>query len=234
MQNPQPSPWIYLQGVGSGELQSIIKFIYLGETEVDEILLQNVLKLANYLEIKGLTETMCEIKIENESKEDTCTDDILDFTEEERKLFNEQPKIESDNLKIMLNSETDSKQSMTKVRNLSCTKCPYKGTTNKTLKAHIMTKHEGVKFPCSDCPFISNTSKTRYMHTLTKHKGIKFECDVCYKEFADPSSLRKHKKYSHEGVRYKCNNCEFQGTTKGNLNVHERKNHGIHGKQIKK
>jgi len=166
LQNTQPSSWIYLQGVGSGELQSIIKFIYLGETEVDEILLQNVLKMANYLKIKGLTETMCEIKIENESKEETCKDDILDFTEAERKLFNEQPKIEPDNLKIMMNSETDSKQSMTKVRNLSCTKCPYKGTTNKTLKAHIMTKHEGVKFPCSDCPFISNTSKTRYMHTL--------------------------------------------------------------------
>ena len=52
--NPHQHPLIYLTNVKHIELRSIIDFMYLGETEVDQDDLENFMKVAARFQIKGL------------------------------------------------------------------------------------------------------------------------------------------------------------------------------------
>ena len=245
LENPEPNSLIFLHDIRYSELQTIMKFIYRGEVEVAENILDSFLDTATYLEIKGLGDHIQEFKskkdkeeispketreferIDSELRTENEFADVLHFTEEEKELFLLEPRTKPEEKETMSNYETIANQSDSKVRNFPCDKCTYRGTTKKVLKEHILTKHEGVKFPCKECPFVSSTTATRYMHNLTKHKGLKFECNICCKEFADPSSLRKHKKYTHEGIRYNCNNCEYSGSTLQLLKLQKTKSHKI-------
>jgi hypothetical protein len=170
--NPEPNMMIILHDVRFSELQSIMEFLYKGEAEVAENMLDSFLDTAEYLEIKGLGDHIRGLKSKKEQKERSSDEtheferirpelrtqneleDVLHFTEEEKELFLKKPRIEPEKMKIMSNSETITNSSATKVRNFPCEKCTYRGTTKKVLKQHILTKHEGVKFPCKECPFV--------------------------------------------------------------------------------
>jgi len=224
----EQNSFIFLHGVGFTELQMVIDYVYTGETEVGEDMMDRFLDTAQYLEIKGLLTEVLTSQAGHVSQsvlpptveEPTPKTDVL-YEENETFLDND---IETET-KETTNEEEIIQKLSDKVRNFPCVKCSYRGTTKKVLKDHIRTKHEGVKFPCGECPYVSATTKTRYMHTLTKHKGLKFECAPCFKEFADPGSLRKHKQYKHEGIRYNCNNCEYTGSTLQQLKFHGNKAH---------
>ena len=55
--NPHQHPLIYLRGIKHCNLQAIIQFIYLGQTEVDQEDLELFMIDAKELEIRGLTKT---------------------------------------------------------------------------------------------------------------------------------------------------------------------------------
>ena len=52
--NPHPSPMLFLKGIRQEELQSILEFVYLGETTVLEEDMQRLLSAARDLEISDL------------------------------------------------------------------------------------------------------------------------------------------------------------------------------------
>ena len=52
--NKHPHPWIYLRGVKSKDLESIVDFLYKGEVSIVESDLNDFLVLANEIELKGL------------------------------------------------------------------------------------------------------------------------------------------------------------------------------------
>merc|ERR1719186_1825352 len=54
--NPHQHPLIYLNGIQFDNLQSVIKFIYLGQTEVEQDDLEMFMKAGKELQIKGLSE----------------------------------------------------------------------------------------------------------------------------------------------------------------------------------
>ena len=55
LQANQIQPFLYLKGVGIKELEAILNFMYYGEANVEQDLLDNFLTLAEELEVKGLT-----------------------------------------------------------------------------------------------------------------------------------------------------------------------------------
>merc|ERR1719186_827932 len=55
--NPHQHPLIYLNGIIFDNLQSVIKFIYLGQTEVEQDDLELFMKAGKDLQIKGLLDT---------------------------------------------------------------------------------------------------------------------------------------------------------------------------------
>ena len=54
--NPHQHPLVYLKGINQESLQSIVQFIYLGQTEVAQDNLDIFMTAAKELEIRGLTE----------------------------------------------------------------------------------------------------------------------------------------------------------------------------------
>merc|ERR1719186_1773234 len=54
--NPHQHPIIYLKGISHENLSSIIKFIYLGQTEVSQEILQDFLSIAQEFKIEGFSE----------------------------------------------------------------------------------------------------------------------------------------------------------------------------------
>ena len=51
-----PHPLVYMKGVNAGELAGIVDFLYYGEANVEEDSLDAFLKLADELQLKGLTD----------------------------------------------------------------------------------------------------------------------------------------------------------------------------------
>ena len=56
--NPHKNPMIYLKGIKFKELESIVRFIYLGQTEVRQIDLSDFIEAAKDLHINGLKENV--------------------------------------------------------------------------------------------------------------------------------------------------------------------------------
>ena len=54
--NPHQHPLIYLNGLSFDHLQSMISFIYTGQTEVAEIDLEKFMEASKHLQIKGLVQ----------------------------------------------------------------------------------------------------------------------------------------------------------------------------------
>ena len=52
--NPHQHPLLYLKGVSFSDLQSVVKFLYFGETEIAQNNLENFLDAAKELGIEGL------------------------------------------------------------------------------------------------------------------------------------------------------------------------------------
>ena len=158
LENPEPNSLIFLQDIGHSELQTIMKYIYRGEVEVAENILDSFLDTAEYLEIKGLGDHIQEFKSkkdkEERSPEETREleridselitenefEDVLHFTEEEKELFLLEPRIKPEEKETMSNYETIANPSDSKVRNFPCDKCTYRGTTKKGVKGTYLDK----------------------------------------------------------------------------------------------
>ena len=55
LKNPHPSPLIYISGVSSRDLQAILNFMYLGETNVEQSHLESFMTSCNIIKVRGLT-----------------------------------------------------------------------------------------------------------------------------------------------------------------------------------
>ena len=82
-------------------------------------------------------------------------------------------------------------------RVFDCGKCEYSTKRKASLKMHVESEHEGIRYPCSQCEY---TTKQR-------------------------SNLRIHVDSKHEGIRYPCSQCDFNSSTKSHLNTHMKNRH---------
>ena len=95
----------------------------------------------------------------------------------------------------------------------ACNQCEYKGETNKDLKLHFETVHEGIRYFCVQCRFKTNV--------VFHHKGFWYSYDQCTFEVGTKQGLICHVKTVHEGVQYSCDRCDFKARRKHILKVHE-------------
>ena len=74
----------------------------------------------------------------------------------------------------------------------TCDKCGKVKKTERGLKLHQASVHEGRKFPCPICGQEFNWHSLRRNHIRTVHEGVKFHCDICGKNFSQGSALKTH------------------------------------------
>ena len=82
--NPQSKQVIFLSGIQHSEMESILQFMYLGETKIDEERIKEILKVAKSLKIIGLGKSLENIiqdkNIKSESRDDYNSEISLEIS----------------------------------------------------------------------------------------------------------------------------------------------------------
>ena len=239
------SPFIYLKGILSQEIETILRFIYLGETTFNQDRLNMLLDVAKSLEIKEIYNT------EQPNLLDVSEDfEIDDFEQESSfnksghmiepidskqslkekefdiKPFNkmEQPNLqdESEDFEIdNFEQESTSNKSNHMIEPIDI-KLSLK---EKKLDIKPFNKRDSISF-CDQCGIKVSSKESLLRHKNTIHGGNKkFKCTQCPFKCTRVDNLAIHIQSIHEGVKYPCGQCNYKATQSGHLSQHIKKYH---------
>merc|ERR1712126_10794 len=94
--NPHPNPLIYLRGIHHSDLQALLQYIYLGETNIPEDRLTHFLNLAKEFLVIGLTDSQNSFEIKDaNSKAPPLSDSLITTQVSQKKIVKEIPIIET-------------------------------------------------------------------------------------------------------------------------------------------
>ena len=170
LDNPHPHPMIYLSGVKHEQLESILQWMYFGETNVYKDNIEEFIEIGKDLEVKEL------IKVAMDSQ-----DLVNIFTENVAKSFNDnQTRSEPSTIdefpnKNMEYEDTDDGNVITN----TCNDCETVFITNTSLLDHYRSKHEGDKYSCDECDHQASTQSNLRLHQESKHEGVVYSCNQC-------------------------------------------------------
>ena len=201
---------MYLRGIQFPEMESIIQFIYLGEATFHEERMDEFLAVAKSLEIKELCSAACPKTNKEPDDKPSPSDPVTQQIEVvEEKITEHAPKERR-------------KEFVHKC--VLCQKTYYNGGT---LKNHIRSVHEGVKYPCYQCDYQAAEQGTLSRHIENKHEGVKYACNQCDYQATLQGSLTRHIKSMHEGFKFSCDQCDQQFAHRGGLRIHIKKIHKV-------
>ena len=177
------NPVIYLRGIQHSEIESILQFIYLGEAKFYAERMQELLLVAKSLDIMEIGKG-----VQNDA-------------DNEENVYQEETLRHNENSASYIKSELLLMGHPVEVENSIAAQYQY-------------------QFQCQLCDKRFKNDKTLKNHIESVHNGVKYNCEQCFKQFTDRGSLSKHIKAIHEGVRYECDQCGYIATQQGNLKIH--------------
>jgi len=249
LNNPHPKPTVYLKGVKSLELNSILQFVYLGTTKFYHERMEKFFEAGRKLGIKQLSQHLIENNEStttanhnrNDKKQDIWNETFETQCEVGRAIRNSaelfiQELINEDvqesftcqkceavfNTKKVLSYHIDNKHLGIRY---SCDLCDHKATTKGNLNNHKKSAHEGVRYSCNSCDYKATALNSLKQHKEAIHDGVRCSCDSCKYKATQLSDLKQHKKAIHEGVRYSCDSCKYKATQLGHLKQHQKAIH---------
>ena len=209
-------PLIYLRGIQSYEMESILQFMYLGEGKFCYERMGEFMKVAKDLEVKDISKG-----VELPNKEEDVTEESVMGTEEK------------DTIEDIIPKQTPEKISQRQPRNkissnimsIVCPECGKGFTRDDILLAHFRYTHEGIKYPCNQCDYQATTQSSLQQHIKSKHEGIKYPCNHCDYLATRQDSLTVHIGAKHSGRILKCEHCDYQCKWRSDLYKHKRTTH---------
>merc|ERR1719342_719066 len=206
------SPIIYLKGIQSMEIESILQFLYLGEATLYRERMNELLTVAKSLEIK-------EISIESEIPENEQLND------DEKQQFDQTSDLPANNDEMENIVENEHINKQRQVRSnygniYPCEQCNYKATHLNHLKRHIKSIHDEIKYPCDQCSYKATQLGVLKRHIKSIHYGVKYPCDQCNFKATYPHHLRRHIKSIHDEVKYPCDQCNYMASRPDTLQQH--------------
>ena len=152
--NPHQHPLLYLRGVQYEDLRAILDFIYLGQTKVDMHKINQFIKLATDLQIKGLRTTIESSKDETNVSEETGKEVISRNTGSENCITSYES-----------NSGIKEEPSL----QFNCHLCEYQGGEKRDMMSHIEKTHREDIYTCNQCEFYTGTKDSLLEHIRTNH-----------------------------------------------------------------
>ena len=205
--SPSQHPLIYLRGIQSYELVSILQFMYLGEGRCDLERMDEFLKVAKDLEVKEISggveiQNDAEYTVDNEDS----TDVVVDAGEEIEKVAEaitdaaEEHEAETPSL---INAEQDTtkpKDLFSDNTSLQCPECGVVFTKRLYMFRHYKRKHEDIRYSCSQCDYKTKTKQHLIIHTESQHEGIKYPCSYCDHQATRKNHLKSHVQAKHSNI----------------------------------
>ena len=164
---------IYLTGVYSQDLHSLLRLIYFGEVTFLTKRIETMLNVFQRFKLTGFELPLFK-KIGNEKIENSGH--IAKRHKTKRMHLIDNP---------------DAQQ-------FQCEICESCYNTNYGLKLHKESKHEGKKYSCNYCDYMATTQSNQRKHEQSIHEGVRYECNQCDYNATQSSSLRAHKRKKHE------------------------------------
>ena len=160
-----PKSVIYLRGINSSEMESIVKFMYLGEATFYEDKMEDLLSVARNLQIKQL----CETNLEEESQTKYHYEEAALIDNSELQLYSDMK--EQKIVPVEENPIEVSYDHITKKNNdeYQCPNCNYTSKFKSNVKQHIKSIHEGKKYPCKLCDKVVTQPSDLRRHIKKSH-----------------------------------------------------------------
>ena len=204
--NPSQHPLIYLRGIQSSEMETILQFMYLGEGITFSERMEEFIKVAKDLEMKEIRNI-----VEMQNDEEQLDD----------KIFPDDETMES----VKEDTQVKGKENIRTSKSVQCLECEALFSSKPHMLRHFRNKHEGIKYSCNQCDHQANTKTHLQTHIQSKHDGIRYPCNQCDFKASQKSSLQTHVQSKHEGIRYPCNLCDHRASQKGDLLKHIKSKH---------
>merc|ERR1712179_129206 len=220
LRNPHQKPLLYMRGMRHEDIAAILSFMYTGQTEVSQNNLDNFLKAAREIKVKGLNEDTnyeqkTEMLVDNFTFNKNSPEQLQKDENVQSSLYSMFPikkeyygatELTDSKLSLIENYEEYSdelEENSVKVRNdddfyqnedgkFHCGQCAYKAGTKTLLRRHQQNIHEGVKHPCNRCDRKFSSADALKVH-IYQHEGKVFSCTFCDSSFVSPSQLSTHK-----------------------------------------
>ena len=158
---------VYLRGIQHSDMESILQFIYLGETNLHKERLNEFLIVAKDLGIQELGDG-----IEVEDYISNNDNEYNSIMEAEESPIKKEDEMEEPN-KLDVHDDGQHNQSVSKTKKYGCQECDKRYTKKTHLKVHIKSVHEGVKYPCNQCGYQASQKVNLRSHIQSIHEGIK-------------------------------------------------------------
>ena len=227
---PHPHSLLYLNGVKKKELECILQFMYLGETNIDQDSIHEFFNIANSFRVKQLEQQLLPPIDDEQESVDAANippDDTSNLTQirEYTKLVVQTENI-NDDTKLSTNNEQKAETGVNK-KMIMYTE---KNDDNNILDQPQHLIHENrIKpskntylkvFKCELCSYEARRADTLLRHCQMVHEGVRYSCNECDHTSSDKGNLRKHQKIIHEGYKYTCNYCEYKANWSKSLRHH--------------
>ena len=189
--NPHQHPLIYLKGIKYDDLQSVMKFVYLGESEVGQGDLETFLSTAKDLEIKGLSDNEIERSPAPQHK-------IKEYQEGSDKAF-----VVKDSIigkyedEIVENENCNTEEMIPSIQDIR-----FKGNSSEMIPYEELSSitRENGKLPCDKCEYQADRAFELIRHKQAKHEGVKYQCNFCEQSYSFKSAVNRHQKNAHSNI----------------------------------
>lgn len=222
---------IYLRGIHHEELDSILQFIYLGESTFYQERMGTFLNVAKDLKIKDIGDNSVEgnYEIKTEVIDNFANQDINNFNYSNNKDDSTNTK----DIKIKEKGVNDANDPVeSKVPDNVSTQAmdskysKSKEDSSSSKYAEVNNRSYSVKrFLCGYCDYSTILPFSLKEHERT-HTGDKPEiCIFCQKGFTHRKTLENHKR-THTGFKpFKCKFCDLTFSQRNSVNCHVKSNH---------
>ena len=210
--NKHPHPLIYMKGVRSDDLSSVVDFLYCGEANVFQANLETFLALAEELQLQGLMGKAND----GELKREPFKMPLLEKAGE--------AKVFEDMFNFKMPVKKKGNQMIKKEAHISKSSGPFQ----KEFNGEILDKTGALKrFFSGDVQELDEKCISLMEKTLKKNANgqLLYTCRLCGKE-AKSDHMKDHIEVNHlEGVSIPCNLCDKELRSRDSLRRHRNKYH---------
>ena len=206
---------IVLIGIKGSDIESIMKFIYLGEVDILQDNLCSFISTAKNLKFDEIVKTVKKAREQIVNTLKTNPNSKIKTEKVTEVYIKEEEDLSTDYV-----NERDLIQPK-KGEKFDCDKCGAELLNLKTLQAHKRFQHRGKFYPCDQCDYKPKQLNSLKLHKNAIHEGIRYQCKECDYKASSKQLLTIHTTGRHGvGIKQYCTLCNFSTATKYRLRMH--------------